>query len=97
MWRSIFTAHRFRRKLNSRTFLAGQGLSVKVTASVGCATYPFDGRTAEELLKAADKAMYKAKELGRDEVVQTADLAETAANARSPAASSCRDQAIQSG
>ena len=33
-----------------------------ITASVGVSTYPVDGETSEELLKAADGAMYEAKE-----------------------------------
>jgi diguanylate cyclase (GGDEF)-like protein/PAS domain S-box-containing protein len=36
-----------------------------VTASIGIAMYPKDGRDAESLLKYADLAMYRAKEQGR--------------------------------
>lgn len=38
------------------------GMSVSVHASIGVALYPEDGRTAEELLRSADRAMYGAKE-----------------------------------
>ncbi len=37
-----------------------------VTCSVGVALHPADGRSAEQLLKHADSAMYRAKELGRN-------------------------------
>jgi diguanylate cyclase (GGDEF)-like protein len=37
-----------------------------VTTSVGIAMFPDDGEDAETLLKNADRAMYRAKELGRD-------------------------------
>ncbi|MDP9194474.1 MAG: EAL domain-containing protein [Acidobacteriota bacterium] len=37
-----------------------------VTTSVGIAIFPEDGEDAEALLKNADRAMYRAKELGRD-------------------------------
>jgi len=40
--------------------------SVNLTASIGIAVYPDDGSTAEELLRTADTAMYKSKELGRN-------------------------------
>jgi diguanylate cyclase (GGDEF)-like protein len=38
-----------------------EGVPFTVKASIGIAIYPQDGRTPEELLKSADKAMYKAK------------------------------------
>lgn len=41
------------------------GQKVYAGASVGIALFPDDGRSAEELLKRADTAMYRAKERGR--------------------------------
>lgn len=41
----------------------------KITISAGVATFPEDGRTAEEVLSAADQAMYVAKRQGRNRVV----------------------------
>ena len=37
-----------------------------VTTSVGIAVYPDDGQTAEAIIKNADTAMYRAKDLGRN-------------------------------
>jgi diguanylate cyclase (GGDEF)-like protein len=43
-----------------------QGQEVVISASLGISRFPGDGRDPEELLKKADVAMYRAKELGGD-------------------------------
>ncbi len=43
-----------------------EGQAVKVTSSIGVAIYPNDGTDGETLLANADAAMYRAKEIGRD-------------------------------
>ncbi len=42
------------------------GIECRITASLGAASFPRDGVSAEALLANADAAMYAAKELGRD-------------------------------
>jgi diguanylate cyclase (GGDEF)-like protein/PAS domain S-box-containing protein len=42
------------------------GCEYLITCSIGVSLYPADGTTAEELLKNADTAMYKAKQIGRN-------------------------------
>ena len=42
--------------------------SIHVTASIGIALHPDNGATSEELIKYADIAMYKAKNLGRNRI-----------------------------
>jgi diguanylate cyclase (GGDEF)-like protein len=43
-----------------------QGRELVVTASIGIAIYPADGLETEALIRNADRAMYRAKECGRD-------------------------------
>jgi len=42
---------------------------LSVTISIGIACYPEDGQTRESILRAADRAMYAAKEAGRDHIL----------------------------
>ena len=46
--------------------LTVQGREVFVTASIGVTVYPQDAESAEGLIDAADAAMYRAKDLGRN-------------------------------
>jgi len=57
---------RTRERLAAFTFLAGDGLQIRLTASVGAATLPDVAASAEELVQAADKAMYRVKETGKN-------------------------------
>ena len=59
-------ALRIRDRLSAATFLAGDGLAVHLTASVGVATLPDVADSAEELLRAADMAMYRVKAAGKN-------------------------------
>jgi diguanylate cyclase len=43
------------------------GYSLHVTTSIGISLYPDDGREADVMLKNADTAMYRSKELGRNQ------------------------------
>lgn len=56
--------HRITHSLGAPVLLRDQ--ENYVTASMGVAIYPADGRNGEELLKNADTAMYKAKEQGKN-------------------------------
>ncbi len=53
--------------------LTDAGYPLRVSA--GISTYPFDGATASALLRAADQALYAAKNAGKDRVASFADIA----------------------
>lgn len=57
------------RKLVETTEVEHQGRTLAVTASVGVAGYPaINAETVEQLLEAADQALYRAKHAGRNRV-----------------------------
>lgn len=64
-------AERIRRRIAERTFFEEEGHNIKITASIGVATYPVHGLGKVELIDLADKAMYKGKEISRNTVVVT--------------------------
>ncbi len=60
-------AVRIRSELSATTFVTPEG-ALKVTCSVGVATYPQAGSDWEGLFKATDEALYASKRGGRDRV-----------------------------
>lgn len=60
------TAERLRCKVAEKPQPLGNGQEVPLTISVGVAVYPDHGQTASTLCAAADKAMYLAKQRGRN-------------------------------
>jgi diguanylate cyclase (GGDEF)-like protein/PAS domain S-box-containing protein len=57
-----------------RTIVRQDGQSIEsVTVSIGIAYYPVHGRTMLDLLHAADQALYRAKEMGRNCVVMASE------------------------
>ncbi|MBI2829336.1 MAG: sensor domain-containing diguanylate cyclase [Acidobacteria bacterium] len=63
---AMAVAERIRDRLRAFPFLEDEGLSLHLTASIGIATLPDLTASAEELLKAADRAMYQVKDSGKD-------------------------------
>src|SRR5438105_967430 len=60
---------RIRERIAAHRFLAGDGLDIHLTVSVGVATLPDVAASSEELVQAADKAMYQVKETGKNGIV----------------------------
>ena len=53
----------------------GASTNIRLTISIGVSGYPEHGRDRTSLLDTADKAMYRAKSLGRNCVCSAAELA----------------------
>jgi diguanylate cyclase (GGDEF)-like protein len=61
-------ADRVRERIAGHLFLQGDGLDIRMTVSVGVATLPDVAMNAEELVNAADTAMYRIKGAGKNGV-----------------------------
>lgn len=57
-----------RKALTEAVFLQQEGRGVKVTASFGMASYPQDATDKAELLRLADRSMFRSKESGKDTI-----------------------------
>ena len=66
---SLITAERIKKKLDSMELVASTGERLDfITYSMGIASYPASAETKDELIRAADEAMYRAKKAGGDRV-----------------------------
>ena len=69
-------SERIRKTIEEHTFSLGEGLTWKLTATVGYATFPIHARSKQELIELADRAMYQAKQ-SRNATCGVADLRAT--------------------
>ncbi len=68
-----FTDPEGARQVAERARAAAKSLGGPVTASMGIATFPSDGATAQDVLLSADRACFVAKHRGRDQVATAAE------------------------
>jgi len=71
---SLQVAERIRRTVAETIFEGEGGEPIRLTISIGVATFPEHSRERDGLLDLADKAMYRAKSQGRDCVCSASDL-----------------------
>ena len=71
---AVMVAERICDRIAAHSFLMADRLNVRLTASVGVATLPDVAGSAEELIQAADRAMYKVKASGKNGILVASDL-----------------------
>lgn len=59
---ALVIAERLRKAIEEHRFLEAQGISARISASFGIATYPDHALSPEGLIQKADQAMYRVKE-----------------------------------
>jgi len=62
-------AERIRLQVEKKRFLARDGLEIRLTASIGVASVPDHAITKQQILKAADEALYGVKKAVRNRVI----------------------------
>ena len=67
-------AERLRSALEKHRFVH-EGARIPLAASLGVAVWPTDGREPDALLGASDRALYAAKQSGRNRVVAASSVA----------------------
>ena len=73
---AVMVAERIRDRIAAHSFLTADRLNVRLTASVGVATLPDVAVSADELIQAADRAMYRVKATGKNGIeIATDDMA----------------------
>lgn len=65
---AMSTAQKICNRISQKPFRLPNGKDASVTISLGVSTYPHDGTTPSELIDAADKHLYNAKNSGRNKV-----------------------------
>jgi len=66
---ALIAAERIKKKLDGMELIAGNGERIDFTTfSMGIASHPGCGESKDELIRAADEAMYRAKKAGGDRV-----------------------------
>lgn len=66
---ALNVAERVREQLEKKRFLAKENMNIRITTSIGVAAYPDHAMTRDEILNAADEALYGVKDGERNKVV----------------------------
>lgn len=66
---AVAVAERIRVQIEKKRFLARDNLEIRLTASIGVASVPLHAVTKQQILKAADEALYGVKKAVRNSVI----------------------------
>lgn len=72
---TITAAERIRTAIEALRVQVPSGNSRRVTASIGCAVFPYSAQDPTAILRAADNALYEAKRCGRNRVATHQNIA----------------------
>ena len=67
---AMLIAERMRASIEGHLFRLNDGREISITVSIGVASYPEHAQSAQQLVDVADQALYRAKEQGRNRVLQ---------------------------
>lgn len=70
-------AERIRKTMEQKKFLAEEGLALRLTVSIGIASYPDHAMNMRGLVECADAAMYRAKKDSKNAVFQASSSAQS--------------------
>ncbi|MFA4015005.1 MAG: hypothetical protein RUDDFDWM_000071 [Candidatus Fervidibacterota bacterium] len=73
---ALTLAERIRKSVEEKLLISHNGKELRVTISAGVAVFPDDATDEVSLIEAADKALYKAKQAGRNRVCAYRDVKE---------------------
>ncbi len=72
---ALIVTRRIRDAIRAHRYAANEGLDIRLTASFGIATYPYDAENKVDIVRMADNAMYYVKETSRDDIATAAEIA----------------------
>lgn len=72
---AVSVAERIRVQIEKKRFLVRDNLEIRLTASIGVATVPLHAITKQQILKAADEALYGVKKAVRNKVIAATSAA----------------------
>ena len=65
---ALLVARRLMSVFHSRQWLAAEGVSLSLRASIGIASFPLDAVSPQAIVQRADEMMYQVKQAGRDNI-----------------------------